>query len=90
MLRDERLNTLFFFVISIIIVLLCFMTFLITRRSEFVKFYITVCENAAVCEDQQAITITSNNEEVGLVSSRIVSVCYWSLNIVNSTSFDMD
>ncbi|KAK3790026.1 hypothetical protein RRG08_040946 [Elysia crispata] len=42
-LEDVRLNTIIFFVISAALVLICWVTFLCTRKSRFVQFHLLSC-----------------------------------------------
>ncbi|CAH1796333.1 unnamed protein product [Owenia fusiformis] len=69
LLNNERINTLIFFALSIAIVLSCFVIFHVTKRSEFVRFHVTMCKNAGVADDQRGITTeVSNPEEVDIVN----------------------
>lgn len=43
LLEDERINTLLFFSISIVIILICVITHNVLQRTAFVKFYIELC-----------------------------------------------
>ncbi|XP_077527834.1 equilibrative nucleoside transporter 3 [Haemaphysalis longicornis] len=52
LLRDERLNTLLFFLVSVSVVLLCFVIHLLLHRTRFVRFYLDLC--AAAAENEAA------------------------------------
>nr|KAG5696108.1 hypothetical protein BaRGS_020509 [Batillaria attramentaria] len=71
LLKDERLNTIIFFFISIGILLACFVVFHISRRSNFVKFYVTLCSGGGGDnrEDRKKRTTSrpSYTEDVSLV-----------------------
>ncbi|KAK6173971.1 hypothetical protein SNE40_017335 [Patella caerulea] len=68
LLNDQRINTIIFFIISISILWVCFIVFHIIRRTEFVRFYVSLCENAAIADDQRGITKGGGcTEEVSLV-----------------------
>ncbi|XP_037523411.1 equilibrative nucleoside transporter 4 [Rhipicephalus sanguineus] len=47
LLRDERLNTLLFFLVSVTVVMLCFVIHLVLHRTRFVRFYLDLCAAAA-------------------------------------------
>ncbi|ESP02363.1 hypothetical protein LOTGIDRAFT_138509 [Lottia gigantea] len=67
LLNDQRINTIIFFIISISILWVCFIVFHIIRRTEFVRFYVSLCESAGVPEDQRGITKGGGcTEEVSL------------------------
>ena len=72
MMRDVRASTLLFFGISIAFVVVCCVAFHLTRCTEFVQFYVSMCRSSAVSDDQRAIMRPSNepaaSEEVSLVS----------------------
>ncbi|KAG1649620.1 Equilibrative nucleoside transporter 4 [Nymphon striatum] len=57
LLDDERINTIIFFGISIISLLLCFVIHFVVQRTEFVKFYIESCNSAKEDEDRRHITL---------------------------------
>ncbi|XP_071095832.1 equilibrative nucleoside transporter 4-like [Haliotis cracherodii] len=68
LLKDEKVNTMIFFCVSISLVWMCFIVFHITRRTDFVRFYVSLCESAGLAEDQRGITKGNTyTEEVGLV-----------------------
>ncbi|KAL1129115.1 hypothetical protein AAG570_013646 [Ranatra chinensis] len=46
LLDDQRLNTLIFFSVSILIVGLCFGLHQVVRRTDFVQFYLTLCKES--------------------------------------------
>jgi len=72
MMRDVRASTLLFFSLSISFVVLCCLAFHVTRCTEFVRFYVSVCRSSAVSDDQRSIMRPSTEppagEEVSLVS----------------------
>ncbi len=69
LLDDEKVNTMIFFCVSISLLGLCFVTFHVTRRTDFVRFYVSLCESAKLAEDQRGITKGNCvTEEVSLVS----------------------
>ncbi|XP_070380619.1 equilibrative nucleoside transporter 4 isoform X1 [Dermacentor albipictus] len=75
LLRDERLNTLLFFLVSVTVVMLCFVIHLVLHRTRFVRFYLNLC--AAAAEDGRADGLVDDalhtrillepTEDVGLV-----------------------
>lgn len=66
---DVRANTIVFFASSIVAVLVCCVVFHVTRRTDFVKFYVTRCQTSSVSDDRRAIINEATNaEEVSLVS----------------------
>ncbi|XP_063244891.1 equilibrative nucleoside transporter 4 [Bacillus rossius redtenbacheri] len=46
LLDDQRINTIFFFVMSVMIVALCFCLHQVVRKTDFVQFYITLCRES--------------------------------------------
>ena len=68
-LDNTRQNTVIFFSISIGLIVICCVTFNLSTRSDFIRFYVSMCETAGLAEDQKGITHQqiSNPEEVSLV-----------------------
>lgn len=52
LLEDERTNTLFFFSISIVIILICVVSHNLLQRTDFVKFYIDLCSSDNLPPDE--------------------------------------
>lgn len=75
MMHDVRASTLLFFGLSIAFVVICCVAFHVTRCTEFVRFYVSVCRSAAVSDDQRAIMRPSNEPTIGEEVS-LVSVCF--------------
>ena len=69
LLDNTKINTLIFFGVSVGAVFMCFIAFNVTRRTDFVKFYVSMCESAGLAEDQRGITGNQHlpPEEVSLV-----------------------
>ncbi|KAL8609050.1 hypothetical protein ACOMHN_059863 [Nucella lapillus] len=70
LLKDQRLNTIIFFALSLIILLACFVIFHVSRRSNFVKFYVTLCKGSRENRDEMCKRLTSRpsyTEDVSLV-----------------------
>ncbi|XP_041373222.1 equilibrative nucleoside transporter 4-like [Gigantopelta aegis] len=67
LLDDQRINTMIFFCISISIIWMCFVLFHVTRRTDFVRFYVSMCESAKIAEDQRGLSKPTVTEEVSLV-----------------------
>ena len=71
-MRDVRASTLLFFCVSIAFVVICCVAFHLTRCTEFVRFYVSMCRSSAITDDQRAImrpvTDSTVGEEVSLVS----------------------
>ncbi|KAF4522162.1 hypothetical protein B566_EDAN010422 [Ephemera danica] len=61
MLDDQRYNTTFFFGLSALIVTLCFTLHMFVRRSEFVLFYL------ALCDASNARIVLEPHEDMGLM-----------------------
>jgi len=75
MMRDVRASTLLFFAVSLAFVVICCVSFHVTLCTEFVRFYMSMCQSSssAVSDDQRAIIRPSTEaaaagEEVSLVS----------------------
>ncbi|KAL3234761.1 hypothetical protein MRX96_022530 [Rhipicephalus microplus] len=72
LLRDERLNTLLFFLVSVTVVMLCFVIHLVLHRTRFVRFYLDLCAAAAEegkCDGDDALhsrILLEPTEDVGL------------------------
>ena len=87
MLKDKHTNTIIFFSLSLVMIFLCCIVFHLTRRTQFVRFFLTLCEDAAMADDQRGITphMASNPEEVSLVREHsflgVVLFFYFSLFI---------
>ena len=65
---NQKANTIIFFVISITMVVFCCVIFHSSRRTDFVNYYVNMCKNAGIADDQRGITAVINNpEEVSLV-----------------------
>lgn len=60
LLNDERDNTSMFFILSNISILMCFVLHQVVRKTDFVQFYITLCQ------ERNRITLEPT-EDVGLV-----------------------
>jgi len=60
LLNDERGNTSMFFILSNMTILLCFVLHQVVRKTDFVQFYITLCQ------ERNRITLEPT-EDVGLV-----------------------
>lgn len=60
LLDDERGNTSIFFFLSITTILICFVLHQVVRKTDFVQFYITLCQ------ERNRITLEPT-EDVGLV-----------------------
>lgn len=60
MVDDERGNTSMFFVLSILTIVMCFVLHQLVRKTEFVQFYITLCQ------ERNRITLEPT-EDIGLV-----------------------
>lgn len=60
MVDDERGNTSMFFVLSILTIVMCFVLHQLVRKTEFVQFYITLCQ------ERNRITLEPT-EDVGLM-----------------------
>ncbi|EFN82396.1 equilibrative nucleoside transporter 4 [Harpegnathos saltator] len=60
LLNDERCNTSLFFILSILTILFCFVLHQVVRKSDFVQFYITLCQ------EKNRITLEPT-EDVGLM-----------------------
>jgi solute carrier family 29 (equilibrative nucleoside transporter) protein 4 len=76
MMQDVHRSTLLFFALSIIFVLVCCTAFHVTRRTDFVHFYVGVCQQAIIQDDQRAIMrptagagALGNAEEVDILDS---------------------
>ena len=73
MMRDVRASTLLFFGVSIACVVVCCVAFHMTRCTDFVRFYVSMCQSSAITDDQRAIIRPSNElaigEEVSFLSS---------------------
>ena len=70
LLKDERLNTIIFFALSIGSLFACFVVFHVSRRSNFVKFYVTLCTGSQESRDEKRKRLTSRpsyTEDVSLV-----------------------
>ncbi|KAL2714416.1 equilibrative nucleoside transporter 4 [Vespula squamosa] len=61
MMKDERKNTSLFFGLSNVTILMCFLLHQVVRKSSFVQFYITLCQ------ERNRITLEPT-EDVGLVT----------------------
>ncbi|XP_076434974.1 equilibrative nucleoside transporter 4-like isoform X2 [Babylonia areolata] len=59
LLKDQRLNTIIFFALSLTILLACFVIFHVSRRSNFVKFYVTLCKGNTENRDEMRKRLTS-------------------------------
>ncbi|XP_070205208.1 equilibrative nucleoside transporter 4-like isoform X2 [Littorina saxatilis] len=59
LLRDERLNTVIFFGVSIATLVACFVVFHVSRRSNFVTFYVTLCQGNSERRDDKRKRLTS-------------------------------
>lgn len=73
LLEDERINTLFFFSISIAIILVCIVIHNLLQRTAFVKFYLEMC----------SMSSSSSFHNEGLFAAATVtngSKCYRNLN----------
>jgi len=72
MMRDVQASTMLFFGVSISFVVICCLAFHVTRCTDFVRFYVSMCRSSAVKDDQRAIMRPSAEsaagEEVSLVS----------------------
>ena len=76
---EPRANTIIFFVLSITMIVFCCVIFHSTRRMDFVRYYVNMCKNAGIADDQRGITAVVNNpEEVSLVRSTRVFLVYFS------------
>jgi len=84
LMRDVTDSTLLFFGVSIAFVVVCCAAFHVTRCTDFVRFYVSVCRSSAVGDDQRAIMRPSTEhaaaaaaaaagEEVSLVSASFYS-----------------
>lgn len=60
LLNDERGNTSMFFILSNMTILLCFVLNIVVQKTDFVQFYITLCQ------ERNRITLEPT-EDVGLV-----------------------
>ncbi|CAN8003048.1 unnamed protein product [Ixodes hexagonus] len=78
LLSDERINTLLFFSVSVLVVLLCFVVHgLVLQRTRFVRFYLALCAPSASDPSGEAFTddllhkriLLEPTEDVGLVTS---------------------
>lgn len=69
LLNDERGNTSMFFILSNMTILLCFVLHQVVRKTDFVQFYITLCQ------ERNRITLEPT-EDVGLVRNHIASFIY--------------
>ncbi|XP_013781798.1 equilibrative nucleoside transporter 4-like [Limulus polyphemus] len=67
LLDDEKFNTVLFFCISIGIVLFCFTIHFVLQRTEFVKFYVSLCSNCTDDDDLTKRITLEPTEDVGLV-----------------------
>ncbi|XP_074652914.1 equilibrative nucleoside transporter 4-like isoform X2 [Tubulanus polymorphus] len=87
LLRDEKINTIIFFMLSILIVWMCFIVFHVTRRTQFVRFYVSVCESAGVADDQRGMTTSgANPEEVDIIDTATQKDGYGVLEITSPGS----
>ncbi|XP_064651086.1 equilibrative nucleoside transporter 4-like isoform X2 [Lineus longissimus] len=82
--KDEKINTIIFFVVSIVIVLACFIIFHVSRRTDFVRYYIFLCQSAGIPEDQRGIQ--SNAEEVDIIDNQQMKDRYGVLQITSPTT----
>jgi len=69
LLNDERGNTSMFFILSNITILLCFVLHQVIRKTDFVQFYITLCQ------ERNRITLEPT-EDVGLVCNYVAFFIY--------------
>jgi len=69
LLNDERGNTSMFFILSNITILLCFVLHQVIRKTDFVQFYITLCQ------ERNRITLEPT-EDVGLVCNYVAFCIY--------------
>lgn len=68
MMDDVQKNTIVFFAVSTASVFVCCVIFHLTRRSDFVRFYISMCKTSRIEDDQRSIMHqVTNVEEVSLV-----------------------
>ncbi|XP_064478255.1 equilibrative nucleoside transporter 4-like isoform X2 [Ornithodoros turicata] len=68
LLSDEQINTLLFFGISVVVVLLCFIIQSVVQRTRFVRFYLSLCSgNEPENDDLHKRIILEPAEDVGLV-----------------------
>jgi len=79
MMRDVVASTLLFFGVSIAFVVVCCVAFHVTRRTEFVRFYVSVCRSSALNDDQRAIMRPSTEPTIGEEVS-LVSVFQWNVS----------
>ncbi|XP_050704336.1 equilibrative nucleoside transporter 4-like [Eriocheir sinensis] len=57
LLDDQRTNTMIFFVLSIVFVLVCLGTHLAVQKTTFIQFYLNQCHSAEDNEDLMCITL---------------------------------
>ncbi|XP_077980121.1 equilibrative nucleoside transporter 4-like [Glandiceps talaboti] len=75
LLKDERVNTIIFFCISIVFVIACFICHHVTRRTDFIRHHMMLIKNAKASEDEKCVA-NVDDEEVRIharVSSSQVS-----------------
>ncbi|CAM1318640.1 SLC29A4 (predicted) [Pycnogonum litorale] len=89
LLDDERLNTIIFFCVSILSLLLCFVIHFIVKNTEFVQFYINICNEAADSDDQKQITLEPCEVDI-LEAADFKRGSYGVLSIQSSSSVPTD
>ncbi|KAF8789193.1 equilibrative nucleoside transporter 4-like [Argiope bruennichi] len=67
LLENEKFNTIIFFCISIAFIVLCFVIFVLLRRSEFIYYYVNRCRDYSDSDDLQKHIVLEPTEDVGLV-----------------------
>lgn len=56
---NEKVNTLIFFIMSGITLLLCLMIHQAARRTQLVRHYTTACQNAGLGEDERSLQLST-------------------------------
>jgi len=65
---NVTMNTMIFFIISLVMVLMCCIAFHVLRRSKFARYHVSLCRSAGLADDQRTIIQSDHPEEVSLVS----------------------
>lgn len=83
LLSDERVNTLLFFSVSVLVVFLCFVVHgLVLQRTRFVRFYLALCAPSSASDPSGEVfaddllhkrILLEPTEDVGLVSGLFFS-----------------
>nr|XP_054763324.1 equilibrative nucleoside transporter 4-like [Lytechinus pictus] len=59
LVSNEKVNTLIFFILSGIVLVLCLATHQVARRTQLVRHYTTACQNAGLGEDERSLQLST-------------------------------